>query len=109
MDEVPQVPQPIPAIPRGPLWFACSIPPLATLLGNLVVSLVPNPDPYGTTFLWVPIVVFFIIVAFTTLFHRAVKTRYRGRSLVFLNCAFVLGQMIVCLALWLGSCLLYMN
>ncbi len=109
MDEAPEVPQPVPTIPRGPLWVACSIPPLATLLGNLIVSVVRNPDPYGTTFLWVPIVIFFIILFCTPAFNRAVGKRYRGRSLVFLNWAYILGQMIVCLALWLGSCLLYLS
>lgn len=106
MCEESEVPRPVPVIPRGPLWIAGSIPPLATLLGNLLVSILPDPDPYGATYLWVPVFVFFIIIAFTMLFHRAIKIRYKGRSLVFLDCAFALGQIIVCLALWIGSCLL---
>ena len=109
MDEAPEIPVPVPAIPRGPLWIVCSIPPLVTLAGNLVFSLVPDKDPYGTKYLCVPVAVLFIIIAFTALFHRAIKVRYRGRSLVFLNCAYVLGQFIVCLALWFGSCFLLVN
>jgi hypothetical protein len=109
MDEAPEIPMPVPEIPRLPLWIACSIPPVATLLGNLVVSFVRNPDPYGATFLWVPVVVFFIILVLTPLFHQAVRVRYRGRSLVFLNCAYVLGEIIICLALWFGSCFLLVN
>ena len=109
MIEAPEVPQPVPIIPRGPLWIACSIPPGAILAGNLIASFFRSPNDYGVVFLAVPVVVFFIIVGITPLFNLAVRVRYRGRSLVFLNCAFVLGQIIICLALWFGSCLLFVN
>ena len=108
MDEVPEVSQPVPEIQRRSLWTVLAIPPLAILVGNLLVSFVRNPDPYGTTFLWVPIVVFFVILFCIPAFHRSVGKRYRGRSLTFLSWAFFLGQIIGCLALWLGSCFLFM-
>jgi hypothetical protein len=102
-------PTPLPGIPRTPLWIAFSIPPLAILAGNLIVSFDQNPDPYGSSYLWVPIVVFFVILGFLPVFHRVMKTRYRGRSLVFLNFAYFFGQIIICLSLWAGSCLLFMK
>ena len=109
MTEAPEVPSPVPVIPRGPLWLACSIPPAATLIGNLLASFFRNTSDYSVCFLLVPLVVLFIIGLITPLFNLAVRTRYRGRSLVFLNCAFILGQIIVCLALWFGSCFLFMS
>ncbi|MES2921718.1 MAG: hypothetical protein V4819_09230 [Verrucomicrobiota bacterium] len=109
MDEAPAVPQPVPAILRGAVWIACSIPPVATLAGNLIASFFRSPGDYGVVFLTVPVVVFFIIGGLVPLINLAVRTRYRGRSLVFLNCAYILGQIIVCLALWFGSCFLYMS
>ncbi|MGL4401808.1 MAG: hypothetical protein ACRCXD_18255, partial [Luteolibacter sp.] len=81
----------------------------AILAGNLIVSLESHPDPYGTSYLWVPLIVFFVILGFLPVFHRAMKTRYRGRSLVFLNLAYFFGQIIVCLSLWLGSCLMFVQ
>ena len=109
MTEVLEVPSPVPVILRGPLWLACSIPPMATLVGNLLAIFVRSPSDYGVGFLMVPMVVLFIIGLITPLFNLAVRTRYRGRSLVFLTCAFILGQIIVCLALWFGSCFLFMS
>lgn len=91
------------------MWIAFSVPPVATLPGNLIASFYRTPNDYGTSFLWVPIVVFFIIIACLPLFHRAIGSRYRGRSLVFLNCGYFLGQIIVCLSLWLGSCMLFFS
>jgi hypothetical protein len=108
-DNSHKIPYTLPEIPKTPLWIAFSIPPLAILAGNLIVSFESNPDPYGASYLWVPLMGFFIILGFLPIFHRAMKTRYRGRSLVFLNFAYFLGQIIICLSLWLGSCLLFMN
>lgn len=109
MDEVPDTPPPLPAIPRGPLWIALSVPPIVTLLGNFVTGFYHGSDDYGLPFLWVPLVVFFVILGLSCRFYDAVGRRYRGRSLVFLRLAYFLGQIIVCLALWFGSCVLFMR
>ncbi|MES2658715.1 MAG: hypothetical protein V4689_08855 [Verrucomicrobiota bacterium] len=37
-------------------------------------------------------------------FHDAMKRRYRGRSLGFLVFSYILGQIIVCVVLSVGSC-----
>ncbi|MGL5018850.1 MAG: hypothetical protein ACRDBP_12000 [Luteolibacter sp.] len=52
---------------------------------------------------------FFVILMFTIRFHEIVSRRYRGRSLVFLTFAYFFGQIIICLSLWLGSCLLFVK
>ena len=109
MSEEPKIPPPLPTIPSKPQWIAFSVPPVAILAGNLIVSFYRTPNDYGTSFLWVPIVVFFLIIACLPLFHRAIGKRYRGRSLVFLDCGYFLGQVIVCLSLWIGSCLAFFS
>lgn len=104
-----QGPPQLPEIPGRPLWIAFAIPPLAILAGNLIVGIDGNAGTYGANFLWVPIFAFIVILILLPVFHRAVKTRYRGRSLVFLNLAYFFGQIIVCLTVWLGSCMLFMK
>ncbi len=106
MEEVPQIPRPVPEVPRKALWISLAVPPAATLLGNLIVAGCEPRNNYGTTFLWVPIVVFFVIFGFLFMFKNAVGTRYRGRSVVYLNIAYFLGQIIVCIVMWVGSCML---
>lgn len=109
MSEEPETPPPLPTIPRTPLWIALSVPPAATLPGNLIASFYRTPHDYGTSFLWVPLVVLFLIIACLPLFHRAVGNRYRGLSLVLLDCGYFLGQVIVCLSLWIGSCMAFFS
>lgn len=111
MSEPQEIPPPLPlaVIPRTPLWIAFSVPPVAILAGNLIADSYRTPNDYGTSFLWVPIVVFFLIIACLPLFHRAIGSRYRGRSLVLLDCGYFLGQVIVCLSLWVGSCMLFFS
>ena len=109
MSEEPKIPPPLPTIRSTPQWIAFSVPPVAILAGNLIASFYRTPNDYGTSFLWVPIVVFFLIIACLPLFHRAIGKRYRGRSLVFLDCGYFLGQVIVCLSLWIGSCLAFFS
>ena len=109
MSEEPDIPQPLPTIPRATLWILFSLPPMATLLGNLVASFYQTPGDYGTSFLPVPLVVLILIIVCLPFFSRIVGNRYRGRSLVFLNCAYLLGQIIVCLSLWVGTCLLVVS
>jgi hypothetical protein len=42
-------------------------------------------------------------------FISAWKVRYRGRSLVLTSIGYVLGQIILCLGLWFGTCLLFVT
>ena len=80
-----------------------------TLLGNVIASFSKDSSAYGESFLLVPLVVFFVILGNFPFFKNAVGKRYQGRSLVFLNLAYFFGQIIVCLSLWVGSCLLFVN
>lgn len=109
MDEVPEVPEPVPKIATGPLWCALAIPPAVTLVANIAIGVASkNVDVAGYSLL-IPPLMFFVISALCFRFHAIVKPRYRGRSLVFLTCSYFLGQIIVCLALWIGSCALFFS
>jgi hypothetical protein len=98
---------PVPQIPRGPLWITLAIPPVLTLVTNMGIGLLSRNGGDGGISLLIPPIMFFVIIGFCTKFHSLVKQRYKGRSLVFLNFAYFFGQVIVCLALWIGSCVLF--
>lgn len=106
MDEVPEVPQPIPEISRGPLWISLLLPPLATVTVNLILGLAHGRDDGWGILLVTPWVAFFLIIGCMTTFVPAVGMRYHGWSQVVLSSFYFMGQIIVCMALWLGSFLL---
>ena len=106
MNEEPEVPQPVPTIAKGPLWCALAIPPGVTLVANVAIGLSSKIVDAGGLSLLIPPLMFFVILGLSFRFHAIVKPRYRGRSLGFLTTAYFLGQIIVCLALWIGTCAL---
>lgn len=105
-DELP-IPQPVPEIPRGRLWSCLVIPPVMTLLANGIIAILGRNGGPAFASLGIPVVMFFVIIGLTQHFHDTINKRYQGRSLVFLNFAYFLGQIIVCLTLWFGSCVLF--
>ena len=109
MNEEPEIPKPVPEIPRGPLWISLIVPPMVTLISNLSLAYFSWYERGGKPefALWIPPLVLLLIFALGPLFHRAVSQRYRERSLLFLNIAYILGQAIVCLTLWCGTCLFF--
>ena len=109
MDEEPMVPVPVPQIPRVPLWTTLAIPPVVTLVTNTAIGLLSRNGGDGGFSLLIPPIMFFVIIGLCIKFNSLVKQRYKGRSLVFLNVAYILGQIIVCLTLWIGSCALFFN
>lgn len=109
MDEAPEIPQPVPEIPRGALWTTLGIPPVVTLVTNMAIGIFSRNGGDAGISLLIPPVMFFVILGLSFRFHAIVKPRYRGRSLVFLTSAYFLGQIIVCLALWIGSCALFFS
>ncbi len=109
MNEVPEVLKPVAMIPQGPLWATLAIPPVLTLLPNIAIGLGSKNGGDGGLSLLIPLVMFFVIPGLTFQFHAIIRPRYRGRSLVFLVSPYFLGQMIVCLALWIGSCALFFS
>lgn len=109
MNEISQLPAPQPEVPQGALWTALSLPPVATIVANLILSSVgENLQGVSGWLLLMLFVVFIVILMFTIRFHEIVSRRYQGRSLVFLTFAYFFGQILICLALWIGSCALFM-
>lgn len=105
MEEAPEVPSPPPEIPKGKLWTALLLPLGITFLGSVIAAMVAEPSQYGRgEFLVVLPVSLVAILACLVEFISAWKVRYRGRSLVLTGIGFLLGQVILCLALWFGCC-----
>lgn len=107
MDEKPEIPEPVPQVPRGALWRALAIPPVVTFFGNMLIGL-GGRDYSDLTITLLPLVVCSVILIYAVFFNLAVGQRYRGTSLVFLRLSYLFGQIIVCLALWIGSCALFL-
>ncbi len=104
MNEHPPTPQSEPKIPRGPLWTALLIPPLVTAAVNLSLGLALGSDAGMVSIVLVPVLALALIAGFTVSFLSAVGQRFKGPSLVFLGLSYFIGQFLICLALWLGSC-----
>jgi hypothetical protein len=106
MDEIPAVPTPPPEIPRGKLWRALLAPSVVTVIGTLIASAAARSNrSYGEELLlMLPIGLVLILLAAIP-FSKALGVRYRGRSLVLTTIGFILGQIILCLGLWFGCCL----
>jgi len=107
MNDESQIPVPPPDVPRGMLWSSLSVPPVATVMGSLFAWLMSKQSG-GELILMVPLIVAALILGLSFTFLSAIKTRYRGSSVGFLYIAYLMGQAIICLALWFGSCLLFL-
>ena len=104
----PQIPGPPPVVPRGLLWTSLSVPPVATVVGNAVAGFF-SKSTGGELILVVPMVVTALIFGLSFVFFHAITERFRGRSVAFLYIAYLFGQAIICLALWFGTCLLFLS
>lgn len=109
MNEAPEVPAPPPEVPKNKLWASLSIPPVLTVIGTLVAGGAHSPTSYGIEFLFVLPVGLLTIFCCLVPFIKAWGVRYRGRSLVLTSIGYVLGQIILCLGLWFGTCLLFVT
>ncbi len=100
------MPPEIPTVPAAPLWTSLLVPPLVTVMSGLLIGFISERQVKESLFLFMPLLVAALIIGFSFLYSSSVGRRYRGTSLVLLVFAFFFGQIIVCLALWFGSCLL---
>lgn len=104
--EPPPIPDPVPEIPVGPLWVTLLVPPAVIVLCALLDLVFKNSG--AVMFSAAPTLAAAFILGMSFVFHSLVGLRYRGKSLVFLDCCYVFGQIIVCLVLWVGSCLVFL-
>lgn len=109
MNEEPEILLPPPKISRGKLWASLIAPPGATFLANCITGLNWNRNDYGASFLWVPILSLVLAIGFLFIFNSSVRPRYQGRSAILLGFFYVIGQIVICLAVWFGSCFLFMS
>ena len=94
---------------RGPLWVLLVSPPLLVLLINLAVGLVDSKGQYGEGFLIVLPAGLLVLIVCQIRFSFFIRRRYRGSSLVLLSLGYFIGELVICLAVWFGSCLLFMH
>lgn len=104
----PEFPQPLPEVPRKALWLTLGLPPgITSLLGCALASNSDLRTGAGAGLLLLtPLLIFAGLIHGATIFSTLVGKRYRGPSLIFLVLSYLLGQIIVCLTLWIGTCLL---
>jgi hypothetical protein len=102
----PPLPPDNPTVPAAPLWTSLLVPPLVMAAGGLLIGLSSERQIKESLFLFMPLLVVALIFGLSFVFSPALGRRYRGTSLVLLVFAYVIGQVIICLALWFGSCLL---
>ena len=108
----------LPSIPNSPdespstdfrkeLWLALALPPLLVIVPNTVVFLIDLKEFGGaSTLLTLPLGAVSIL-AMTIRFASALRTRFKGVSLVFLCVGYLLGECVICFALWFGACVFY--
>ena len=98
----PRIP---PRISSRKLWLCLATPPSLILIANLLIPFLGMSEQYFSAWLvTIPIILLGFIPGLAFHFKDAVGVRYRGRSLQFLVWSFILGEMIVCSALSVGSC-----
>lgn len=102
----PPLPPEIPTVPTAPLWTSILVPPLVTVMCSLVFGFYIDRLANEPFFLYIPLLSATLILGFLFQFSFTVGRRYRGKSLGFLVFSYIFGQIIVCLTLWFGCCLL---
>ncbi|OYV07026.1 MAG: hypothetical protein CFE26_03145 [Verrucomicrobiales bacterium VVV1] len=107
MNDEPEIPAPLPSIARGKLWVSLAIPPAATFIANCITGLNWSRNDYGASFLWVPILSLVLTIGFLFSFNAALRPRYQGRSAILLGFFYFIGQIVICLAVWFGSCFIF--
>jgi len=103
-----ETPEPL---PRGPLWLLLVFPPLLLLMVNVVIGVSHLRGRYGEgeAFLDALPVLPLALIVCQVCFSRFLRRRYRGSSLVLLSLGYFIGEMVISLAVWFGSCLLFVN
>lgn len=84
-------------------------PSLLLLACNVIIKLGGFKGRYGEGYLNALPVGLLVLIVCAVSFSRFMRHRYRGTSLVLLSLGYFVGQMVISLAVWFGSCLLFMN
>ena len=97
------------SLPRGWLWLLLAVPPLLLAVINSVIGLSGGKGTYGEGFLNALPIGLLTLIACEVIFSRFIRQRYRGKSRVLLCIAYFVGEFVISLAVWFGSCLLFVN
>lgn len=101
----PNIPAPPPEVPARKLWTSLLIPPVITVIGTIMFSLIfKDSGNYGAEILLMLPIGLIAIITCLVFFILAWRVRYRGRTLVLTAIGYFLGQIILCLCLWYGCC-----
>ncbi|WP_035613088.1 hypothetical protein [Haloferula sp. BvORR071] len=107
MNEEPPIPQEPPQIPQRKLWTTLLAPPLLTGGLNLIIAALREGlgDGGVTLSLCVPLVGLVAIFVGLVHFLACLRVRYRGNSVVLSGFGYFIGQVVICFAVWFGTCL----
>jgi hypothetical protein len=104
MNEETETTKPEPEIPRGRLWLVLLTPPLLTGLGSLVAGL-PN---FFLLYLLTPLIAFFGIIWGSIRFNELIRFLHLGGFRDLIVFFYLIGQIVICFAVWYGSCFLFL-
>jgi hypothetical protein len=105
----PPLPPPPPKTNLKLLWTSLLVPPAVTAGSNLLIGCCGEVGSYGENMLLSLLVAVLTIFACLFVFLAAIRPRFRGRSAVLLGFAFPVGHIVVCLAVWFGSCIPFLR
>lgn len=106
-------PQEPPQVPRGKLWAALLAPPLLTGGLNLIIAALGATgalggsgadNAIGLSMCLLPVGLLVIIICLIP-FVACLRVRYHGRSVVLSGIGYFIGQVVICFAIWFGTCL----
>ena len=101
-------PQEPPQIPRGKLWTCLLAPPLLSGLLTAILAAATRHEYGQGAVVVLPVGLAAIIICLFP-FLACLRVRYQGRSVTLLGWGYFLGQIIVCLSIWFGTCLLVLQ
>ncbi len=105
-------PQEPPQVPRGKLWTALLVPPLLTGGLNLAIAALGSvgalgssgaDNAIGLSMCLLPVGLLVIIICLIP-FLACLRVRYRGSSVVLSGFGYFIGQVVICFAIWFGTC-----
>lgn len=109
MEPIPDEPVTPPVLPKGKLWGALLLPPIATAVASGITGSITDKQSYGTEMLVVLPIGLIVILIYTGRFAALMRGRYVGVSVPLTITGYFLGQIIVCLALWFGACMIFLS
>lgn len=104
-----------PPVPRGRLWASLLVPPVV-VGGGWILAAVISPHlgkilPRSLSWMWSLVVLAGLAICLMVFidFIRLMDKRYSGTSLALLIIGYLIGEAVVCLAVFFGACLYSFN